>query len=249
MTNAEREDRPKRRIGGWIALAIVLILAAGIAIYLADYSHAEPEALAALTEKIPGVTVVQGKNRIDFLPDSAKAGLVFYPGGKVEYTAYAPLMASLARKGVLCVLVQMPANLAVLDGNAADGIPKEYPGIDTWILAGHSLGGVMASSYLAKHPEGWDALALLASYSTADLSAANLKVLSIYGSEDGVLNGKAYEENRKNLPADTREIVIEGGCHAYFGFYGAQDGDGIPRVSREEQIAVTADAILALAGN
>lgn len=30
---------------------------------------------------------------------------------------------------------------------------------------------------------------------------ASLRVLSVYGSEDGVMNREAYEKNRANLPA------------------------------------------------
>lgn len=249
MTKKGNARKPKRKIVLWILLGLVLILAAATAVYAADYYRAEPSANAVILESIPGVTIVSSQDRIDFLPETARAGLVFYPGGKVEFTAYAPLMASLAKEGVLCVLLKMPLNLAVLNGNAGEKIPGEYPGIDTWILAGHSLGGVMAASCAAKHPGQWDALALLASYSTADISSSGIRVLSIYGTNDGVLNRKEYEDNRKNLPRDVKEVVIDGGCHAYFGFYGEQKGDGVPSVSREEQQNVTVHEILLLAGN
>ena len=140
----------------------------------------------------------------------------------------------------------MPLNLAVLNVNAAAGIPETYPQIEDWILAGHSLGGAMAASYAAGHTEQLDGLVLLAAYSTADLTQSGLAVLSMYGSEDGVLNREKYKGYKKNLPADTEEIVIEGGCHAYFGAYGEQKGDGDPAITREEQTAVTARAIAAL---
>ncbi|MCF0206701.1 MAG: alpha/beta hydrolase, partial [Bacteroidales bacterium] len=41
------------------------------------------------------------------------------------------------------------------------------------------------------------------------------------------------------------ELVIEGGCHSYFGWYGMQDGDGEPSISRDEQINRTVDFLLA----
>ena len=47
------------------------------------------------------------------------AGFIFYPGGKVGYTAYAPLILALAEQDILCVLLEMPFNLAVLDSLAA----------------------------------------------------------------------------------------------------------------------------------
>ena len=67
----------------------------------------------------------------------------------------------------------------------------------------------------------------------------------VYVSEDGVLNRKKYEADRTNLPQDTTETVIDGGCHAGFGSYGAQKGDGTPAISAEEQQQQTADALAA----
>ncbi len=46
----------------------------------------------------------------------------------------------------------------------------------------------MAASYLGKHTDEYDGLILLAAYSTADLSDSDLKVLSLYSSNDGVLS-------------------------------------------------------------
>ena len=86
-------------------------------------------------------------------------------------------------------------------------------------------------------------LILLAAYSTADLKETGLRVLSLYGSEDGVLKMDSYEKYRDNLPEDFTEIVIPGGCHAYFGSYGPQKGDGTPQISNEEQIRFTTEAI------
>ncbi len=152
-------------------------------------------------------------------------------------------MAACAEYGILCALVEMPFNLAVFDINAADGIQEMYPDIEDWYIGGHSLGGSMAASYLADHTSDFAGLILLGSYSTADLSDSELKVLSVYGSEDEVLNKKKYDKNLSNLPEDFTEIVIDGGCHAYFGMYGAQDGDGTPTIGNEEQILFSASTI------
>ncbi|MBO5144031.1 MAG: hypothetical protein J6C19_00660 [Lachnospiraceae bacterium] len=44
-----------------------------------------------------------------------------------------------------------------------------------------------------------------------------------------------------SLPSDAAEFVIDGGCHAYFGDYGAQKGDGEPAISPTEQIGQAAE--------
>ncbi len=139
--------------------------------------------------------------------------------------------------------MKMPGNLAVLSPNAADGLQQAHPEITDWYIGGHSLGGAIAASYAAKHSDNYTGLILLAAYSTKDLTGTALRVLSIYGSEDGVLNRDSYEKDQKNLPANFTEVVIDGGCHAQFGSYGAQKGDGTPTISDEEQIQQTATCI------
>ena len=237
-------DKRKRKIF-IIVTSIVLVIAffvGACAIYLGDYYRADNEAIGAFLPQ-GSAWKEEPNGNIVFEPDGATTGLIFYPGGKVEHTAYIPLMQACAENGILCVIVEMPFNLAVFDVNAADGIQKEYPQIENWYIGGHSLGGSMAASYLEKHTNEYEGLILLGSYSTADLSDDELEVLSIYGSEDQVLNREKYNDNISNLPKDFKEIVIEGGCHAYFGMYGAQDGDGTPSITNEEQIQQTVEYI------
>lgn len=192
-----------------------------------------------------GIQVEQDVSVTWFLPNQPTAGLIFYPGGKVEDTAYAPLMRAIAEKGILCGLVKMPGNLAVFSPNAANGLQQAHPEITDWYIGGHSLGGAMAASYAAKHSDDYAGLILLAAYSTKDLTSTSLRVLSIYGSEDGVLNRDSNEKDLKNLP----EVVIDGGCHAQYDSYGAQKGDGTPTISDEEQIQQTATCISRFIGN
>ncbi len=238
-------DKRKRKIfiiTTSVVLALVIVVGA-CAIYLGDYYRADNEAIGAFLPQ--GMTWKEEPDgTILFEPEEATKGFIFYPGGKVEYTAYVPLMQACAEQGILCVLVEMPFNLAVLDVNAADGIQKEFPEIEDWYIGGHSLGGSMAASYLEKNSEDYEGLILLGAYSTADLSDTDLVVLSVFGSEDKVMNREKYDENKSNLPTDYTEIVIDGGCHAYFGMYGAQDGDGTPTITNEEQIRLTVENIV-----
>jgi pimeloyl-ACP methyl ester carboxylesterase len=97
----------------------------------------------------------------------------------------------------------------------------------------------MAATYLEKNYNKFDGLILLGSYSTSNLKNTDLKVLSIYGSEDKVMNKEKYLKYKSNLPNDFTEVVIEGGCHAYFGMYGNQDGDGVSKIDVFEQISLT----------
>ncbi len=229
----------------WILLGIMIFAIVSIAgmVYVNDYYRADTEAIATFAPDNPVSKQMLGDNTIVYIPEEIEAGLIFYPGGKVEYTAYEPLMEALASEGIMCILVEMPLNLAVLDVDAAKGIQEQYPDVERWYIGGHSLGGSMAATYIVEHLDAFDGIILLGSYSTADLSSTSLDVLSIYGSEDNVLNREKYAENISNLPEDFTEVVIDGGCHAYFGMYGSQDGDGTPTISNEEQIWLTVEAV------
>lgn len=231
-------------IGLCVTLGTVALLVGICAVYLMDYYPADIRAIEAFTENATITQTVLSDGTVIYEPNCALAGLIFYPGGKVEHTAYIPLMQALAEGGILTVLVEMPYRLAVLDVDAASGIKELFPNVDDWYIGGHSLGGAMAATYLSENTEDFSGLILLGAYCTDDLSDTDLSVLSVYGSEDKVLNTKKYNKNKANLPAHLTEIVIEGGCHAYFGMYGRQDGDGIPTITNEEQIEITKSAIL-----
>ena len=238
-------SKKKRNLGRLLAILLILALIAGVAVYLGTFYHASSDAMETIANPPAGVTVEAENGRIAFVPEHAKAGLIFYPGGKVQYEAYAPLMAACAERGILCVLVHMPCNLAVFAPNTADGIAEQYPEINRWYIGGHSLGGAFAARYAAKHADALEGLILLAAYATDDLKDSGLAVLSVVGTEDDVLNAGKYDTCRTNLPADAEECVIEGGNHAQFGSYGAQSGDGAATIAPEEQWAQTVSAIAA----
>ena len=118
-----------------IIFALLLVLTLAVAVYASDYYRAEDAAIAAVTGS-HSVGVVRTDGVTVFTPENPVAGMIFYPGGKVEHTAYAPLMLALAREDILCVLVRMPLNLAVLDMDAAEGIREWFPDVETWYIGG-----------------------------------------------------------------------------------------------------------------
>ena len=224
-----------------IWLSSIALVFGGCFIYVCDYYHADDDAILLLTASHSVEPFELSKGVLVFQPESPSAGFIFYPGGKVEYTAYIPLMSALAEEDILCILIKMPCNLAVLDMNAAKGMTDKYPDIDDWYIGGHSLGGSMAASYASKNTDEIDGLILLGSYSTAKISAP---VLSLYGSKDGVMNREKYEKYKPNIDDALTEKVIAGGNHALFGSYGAQKGDGMPTISDKEQLNLTAQIII-----
>lgn len=169
--------------------------------------------------------------------------MIFYPGAKVEESAYLPIMKLLAENGVDCFVVKMPFKLAMFGINRASEIISDYT-YDEWYLSGHSLGGAMACYYLADNYDKFSGMFLFASYSTADLTDVDFPIVSIYGSEDKVLQKDVVEAARYNMPSSYREVVIEGGNHAFFGDYGNQKGDGKATITKEEQWDIVVDSII-----
>lgn len=231
----------KRIIGLILVLVIVLALAFGI--YVSDYYHATNTAHNIMT--LDQKRAAKDHQVLVFKPNgNIKAGLIFYPGGKVDYQAYAPLLTKLANKGILCLCPHMPFNLAVFASNKAEGLQKQYPEVTKWYIGGHSLGGVMASQYAYKHQNDFQGMIFLASYPTHSFQNTSLKSLSIYGSQDHILNKKNYTKNKKNFPRQTKEVIIQGGNHGQFANYGQQSGDGKASITALKQQEETVETIM-----
>ena len=207
--------------------------------YTSDYYHADARAKAALASD--GTVRVEEMNG-GWLFDgpSEDRAFIFYPGGKVEAEAYAPLMHEMASAGVDTFLVKMPFNIAFFGMDRAADIMK-MADYEHWYIGGHSLGGVAASGFAAGHEEELGGLILLAAYPAKEIDE-QLPGIMIYGSEDHVLNMKAALKALDLWNNTTRVIV--GGNHAGFGDYGAQKGDGTASITQDQQQAQTVQAVL-----
>jgi hypothetical protein len=229
-------------------LTMILLGGAGFIIWASMPSQPMPEAVAALVAD--DQVSVDDQTWFVFKPANSdpRSGLIFYPGGRVDARAYAPLARSIAESGYLVVIVPMPLNLAIFGSNRAQEVIDTYPGVQRWAIGGHSLGGAMAARFAYQNPASVQGLVLMASYpaSSDDLSDYDLKVLSIYGTQDAVMADGSIEDSRALLPDDTRWAAIEGGNHAQFGWYGSQSGDGQATISRREQQAAVVGETLQL---
>lgn len=239
-TNKKKLSNFKKVFIGIITLITLLGIAMGI--YISDYyrsSHSLEEYIkqssTTITEENALITI-EGNN-------DTETGIIFYPGGKVEYTAYIKLLEPLAKAGYTCYIPKMPANLAVFGKNKAEDIMSANKDIHIWYLAGHSLGGAMASAYAAEHSDELKGIIFLGSYPAYDLSKTNLDMLSIKGSEDGVLDKEKYNEAKSYAPQSVIYEILEGGNHAHFGDYGDQTGDGVAATTAETQQKQTIQSI------
>ena len=223
--------RRKWLVAGGILLLILAILMGAFLWYVSDYYRAEDVALEVMAQG-SGITVQDNLTILSptYPTDTA---IIFYPGAKVEAEAYLPLLDQIRQTGVTCILVHMPFNMAIFDADAAEEVISRFPEIQHWYVAGHSMGGAMASKFASDHPDQVDGLILMGAYIYGDYP--DEKTLTIYGSlNQSVEDHIDYTQNI---------VEIEGGNHAQFGNYGPQKGDPPAEISAEEQQAQTVAAI------
>jgi hypothetical protein len=234
----EQTRKSRKGAGRYVLIvlaAVLVFLAVAFFSYVNDYRHADETALALLQNNS---SLHQQDNLTILTPDAGNdtgRGLIFYPGGKVEETAYLPLLEKLRAQGITVALVKMPFHLAVFDINAASKIPDAIPSVSRWYIGGHSLGGAMASSYIDGKEDRFAGLIQLGAY---PVNGSPIPTLCIYGSEDLMLD-------KTKLAGVANVLELAGGNHAQFGNYGAQEGDGVASISRDEQQTRAAAAMLA----
>lgn len=220
---------------------IVAVVVLGFSVWANSVLGPTPEALGALRSD-PQVTVSLDKF-IVFQPANKKTNtaFVFYPGARVDYRSYALPLHKIAAEGYLVILLPLRLNLAVLDVNATDRVISAFPAIRHWVVGGHSLGGVAASTYASKHDDV-DGLVLWASYPRDDsLKNSRIKVISIYGTKD-ISGMDVFDNSHALLPLDAQYVLIRGGNHAQFGDYGIQPGDNEASITRDDQQKQVVDA-------
>jgi hypothetical protein len=210
---------------GFITIIIIGVL--GMLVWSKTGTYpARMVALSAL-ESTDWVTITQDKWIVFEPVNETEIGLIFYPGGLVEPSAYALILHQIAEEGLLVIITPMPLNLAIFNTGAANAVIDAYPYISTWIIAGHSLGGASAAIFTENNPKRIDAIALWDSYppDSADLSDNTISVISIFSATNNFPNTENFNDKKHLLPAETLFIGIEGANHAQFGDYGPQKGD------------------------
>ena len=218
--------------------------------------RASADARAAL-QTTSEVTVSDHDGYWRFAPgQSSDVGVLFFPGALVDPIAYAPTAQAVARRGHAVLLVRVPRRGA-FGGAQSTELPVRYMralretvqagGPKRWLVAGHSLGGVISSRVVQSLREGIAGLVLIGTSHPRDFSLSHLQipVTQVYGTRDTVADVGKVEAARRNLPPATTSVRIDGGNHSQFASYGFQPGDWPATISREEQSRLTVDAILA----
>ncbi|MFE3461037.1 alpha/beta hydrolase [Nocardiopsis aegyptia] len=242
----------RRRAVVAIVAVLLVLIATGAAVWVLTPHRAEAQPLAQ-ARAVPGVRIGAADDAVVLEPEgpASGAGVVFYPGARVEAEAYAASWAPVVEAtGTTVVIPRMPLHLAVLDPDRADTAVADHgEGVERWYLGGHSLGGAMAAAHAGGEPAFPVAgVVLWGSYATEGAGLADrndLAVLSVSGSEDGLSDPAAVEANRDHLPEDAVTVEIDGMNHAQFGAYGDQFGDGAARIDDPAARSALAETVTA----
>lgn len=235
------------RTTGRVLGAVVLVLVLAAAVWLRPYA-ADPVAVAA-TVASARVDVEHSAGSWELRPTGTPvgAGVVFYPGALVDPRAYLALLRPLAERGHVVVVVNAPLDVALLAPGAATSAFDAHPEVATWVVGGHSLGGLPASTTAAGGDRRVRGLFLWASYPAQNIANAPVAALSVSGDRDGLTTPADVAASRALLPPGTTFTVVRGGIHGYFGDYGVQSGDGDPATTRadaQRQIIAATEAFV-----
>ena len=230
-----------------VMLGLLVMPVAGFLVYSFTSFEAEPSAVLAMGSSST-VTVVTEDDLIIFKPANpvAETALVFYPGLRIDYRAYASSMREIAENGYYAVIVGMFMNNASLGADNADKVLPKLPHIKNWVIGGHSVGGTMASYYAVNH-NFIDGIVFWGAYATNDLSLSNMKALSVTGSTDKIAPQESVDEAAAFMPAESEYVVIEGGNNSGFASISSlQNGEDEAEIAYADQQKQAVKATLEL---
>jgi dienelactone hydrolase len=229
-------------------ITLIAILIFAVTVYL--FQHYEPTVEAIVLIERQSDLIVEEKmgmkKALVITPEGVdeSVGWIIYPGGKVDYRAYAILGYQLAQESrQRVIIVSFPFHLAVFDINAGKVWMDKYDDVKQWYVVGHSLGGVMGAQ-MAKNNEKVIGIGFLASYPSADFSDSDVRMISIRGSSDKILNLAAFADAQSKFSPYSEFYVIQGGNHSQFGSYGFQKDDGMATVTKENQIKMVVEFLV-----
>lgn len=240
----------------FVVLVAMLLLVVASFWYWAESSLARPapEAMAALQSD--NRVVVEDDKYVVFRPAGTEptTGLILYPGAATDVRGYAPVLRRVADRGYLVVGVPMPLNMAILAPDRADEVRAAFPGIQRWVIAGHSMGGAMAAHYAHGHPDDLAGLIIWDSYPAEVNPLVDIKfpVWHIHRATADGRPPEKFERMRYLFPVTSTWVPVPGGIHMQFGSFsgGGYQEEWTATITAQEQhdivVTGTLNALLAM---
>lgn len=90
---------------------MLVLLSSALYFYTKDYYHAQEQVVSVFSM----ADHIEVYDDYTVLAADSAAGLIFYPGAKVEETASSSAFKQASAGGITCVLIKMPLHLAVFE--------------------------------------------------------------------------------------------------------------------------------------
>lgn len=195
------------------------------------------------------VEVTVSDDAIVFVPRKVKSGsgVVFFPGLHVEPAAYAPFLRALAQKGHTVAVFDLKLSCC----GQRDAFVSQHADVGRWFFGGHSLGGTVATEQARFSRHKVEGVFLFAAYPV--YNDRGTRFLDIRAENDQIQSLPPFRVLRSFFAPLTRfyvpkpnitRVLIAGGNHANFGYYGPQKHDGIASISRELQQEIVFSKVL-----
>lgn len=206
-----------------VVIVVVTLLAFGYLLYSTETNRATPneDAVAALAsdERV----IVEFGDWLVMRPAASEptVGFILYPGAHCDIRGYARVLREIAASGYLVVGVSMPFDYSIFAPGRADDVRVAYPDIREWVIAGHSMGGGMASLYAHSRQQGLAGLILWDSHPAESNSFAETEfpIALIHRATPDGTSSQKYLAKKHLFPADSLWVPIPGGNHMNFGSF------------------------------
>ncbi|MDW8808311.1 alpha/beta hydrolase [Streptomyces scabiei] len=226
--------------------AAVVAVSAGFLAWASSPMMAEEGPLARAEQT---VTVTESAEGVVLAPANPNGeGLVFFAGARVDPAAYADKLSGVAASGITVVIARPTLNFAIFETRPLATWEGLAPGVGSWAVGGHSLGGVRACMYAADETNEVSGIVLFGSYCSVDLSGSGIRALTFIGGNDELSTEAKIEAASDLLPADAEFVTIPDASHAQFGDYGIQPGDGPQDADDADVRDAITDGVVALLG-
>jgi pimeloyl-ACP methyl ester carboxylesterase len=231
----------------WSLLAIV-----------ARLSDAQPLFYAAQTPEAFDATATSSIKEEDsywaWIPraNASNVGLIYYTHTFYDERAYSRIMQKMAELKYPSFLLDIPWSMPFLTPFRGDLVLRDYPEIKHWVVAGHGVGGAMASLFAQRRRvKGVDGLALFGSYPLPlfnDQSRSDIKAISVWGNRDGITPRIKWEDGRRWLPHNARFIEVDGANHSQMARLAVEvvNNDNPSTLTRDKQEQIVVDELRGL---
>lgn len=166
---------------------------------------------------------------------SKKEAIIIYPSSGIGPKGYIGIGRKLASRGYKVVIAKVPMNYPFFSFDKADKIISSNQKEERWYLIAHNTSGEVAAKAAAGNKKIGGVVFLGAYPIGEDLRLINEPVLTIWGTNDGVIDFSKFTAYKSSLPKSAQFVEIVGGNNTNFADVEIISNDNKARISTSGQ--------------